>query len=317
MGSGRRLNRRTLLGFLMGWPYIAPIARAAVLDGSPPRDLLRGFHRTGRFERCYRVDATVLLFGIPLFSKQGVGGGYAAAETGQCGADQAAALQFAAGSWPERCRGLNRFGVLQEVQVQHSGGSEAIAYAGLITPSKEDDLDGAKKALRPTQGEMDVTVASGSSSEGRMRFRAGNVSIPAQRDWLALTETISRVSPPAGTSPREAPLDGSTTFLQAMRRAALSGDPSFRCAFLHNGKPFVLEARRKPGAPCEMWGTILTGSAAPRVCAEFRTSYAAGDESGLPVRIEYRPKSYLRLTFTEAEDSARVSIPTLFSEEVL
>ncbi len=46
--------------------------------------------------------------------------------------------------------------------------------------------------------------------------------------------------------------------------------------------------------------------------AEFRTAYAAGDESGIPIRIEYRPRSFLRLTF-EAEGEARQPlIPSLF-----
>jgi hypothetical protein len=229
--------------------------------------------------------------------------------------ENAIALQFAAGSWPDRCHGLNRYGVLQEVHLERRGAPEEIAFAGLITPSKEDDLDGAKKALRAPDGEMDVTVARGSSSEGRMRFRVGSATVPAHSDWTALAEMIDRVSASPVIAPREAPLEGSTTFMQAMRCAALNADSSFRCAFMHNGKQFVLETRRKPNAPDELSGTIKTSLGAK--AAEFRTTYARGDESGLPSRIDYHAKSYLRLTFTDEGDSTPVPIPTLFPEEVL
>jgi hypothetical protein len=290
-------------------------AAPSKLEEDAPRSLLRGFRRENRFERRYRVDATVLLLGIPVFSRQGVGSGYAATETGRSGSATALALQFAAGSWPERCHGLNRFGVMQEIHVERSGGAEAMAFVGLITPSKEDDLDGAKKALRPPEGTMDVTVARGSTSEGRMRFRVGNATVPAHSDWTALAEMLDRVSAPPDTAPRETPLGGSTTFMQAMRWAALSGDTSFRCGFMHNGKQFLLETRRKLGAACEMSGVIRTNRGAKS--AEFRTSYAAGDQGGLPIRIEYHPKSYLRLIFNSDGDATEFPIPTLFPEEAL
>ena len=316
MGTGPHLARRTLLHIFLGWLYAARNLRAAshLPEEEQPRSFTRGFRLVGRFERRYRVDATVLLFGIPIFSSQGVGGGYAAAETGRCESGEATALQFAAGSWPDRCHGLNRFGVLEETHVERRGGAETVAFAGLITPSKEDDLDGAKQALRPSDGEMAVTVARGSSSGGRVRFRVGNSTVPAHSDWTALAEMLDRVSPP-DVAPQEAPLAGSTTFMQAMRCAALTEGASFRCPFIHNGKQFVLETRRKPGTATEMAGTIKTSLGVK--AAEFRTAYAAGDGSGLPVRIDYHAKSYLRLTFTDEGGTTQVPIPTMFPEEAL
>lgn len=46
--------------------------------------------------------------------------------------------------------------------------------------------------------------------------------------------------------------------------------------------------------------------------ADFRTDYEPGDQSGLPIRIEYHARSFLRLTF-EVNDRPSVSIPSLFS----
>ena len=145
-----------------------------------------------------------------------------------------------------------------------------------------------------------------------MRFRVGNSMVPAHSDWTALAEMLDRVWPPDVT-PQERPLTGSTTFMQAMRCAALTEASFIRSPFMHNGKQFVLETRRRPGTATEMAGTIKTSLGVK--AAEFRTAYAAGDGSGLPVRIDYHAKSYLRLTFTDEGGTTQISIPTMFPEE--
>ena len=66
------------------------------------------------------MDAAILLFGAPLFTRQAAGGGYASVEISLDENATAVALQFAAGSTPARAHGLNRFGILREAVVQHA-----------------------------------------------------------------------------------------------------------------------------------------------------------------------------------------------------
>ena len=48
--------------------------------------------------------------------------------------------------------------------------------------------------------------------------------------------------------------------------------------------------------------------------AEFRTAYAAGDPSGIPTRIEYRPRPFLRLTFEAQPEATQPVIPSVFPQ---
>jgi hypothetical protein len=68
--------------------------------------------------RHYRADATILLFGVPIFRRAGVGGGQAWIEESAAGGALRRTYLFAAGSDPKRAHGLNRAGWIREdVQV--------------------------------------------------------------------------------------------------------------------------------------------------------------------------------------------------------
>src|ERR1700736_755575 len=109
MGCWGRLSRRTVLQSLAA-SLTASLGRAlagvtgAAID--PVQVALRGFSPTTVFQRRYRMDATILLLGAPLFTHQAAGGGYASVEISAGESAIAVALQFAAGSSPARAHGL-------------------------------------------------------------------------------------------------------------------------------------------------------------------------------------------------------------------
>src|ERR1700722_19792184 len=148
MGRGCGLSRRTLL---RSWLVSLLGKRSAASTGiglDPVSFTLRGFAPTVAFQRRYRMDATILLLGAPLFTRQAAGGGYASVEIG-AGANQratASALQFAAGSSPARAHGLNRFGILREAAAERETGTE-LAFAGLMTRAREESFEQGRKAL--------------------------------------------------------------------------------------------------------------------------------------------------------------------------
>jgi hypothetical protein len=254
--------------------------------------------------------------GIPIFSRRGVGGGYAAVETATTGEAAALALQFAAGSWPDRSSGLNRFGVLQEVVVDRQTGHPDCTFRGLIIASQEENLGEARKALRSSARSVQVILAGGLASGGRVRTWTQTAEIPPDRTWVeaaALLDALVRDEPTHAA--REAAVDGATTFLVAMRSAALCPQLSFHCPFVHDGKLYALETSRRPGAAGELTGVIRNSLG--HKSAEFRTSYPTGDGSGIPIRIEYRPKSFLRLVFECEPDGAHPAVASLFTEETL
>ncbi len=50
-------------------------------------------------------------------------------------------------------------------------------------------------------------------------------------------------------------------------------------------------------------------------CADFRVVDAPGDASGLPARIEYRAKPYLKLVFEADDRVERPNLKPLFTKE--
>src|ERR1700744_3537144 len=100
MTRGGEFSRRTLLQV-----WAASLARLAASTTNPGLDpvslTLRGFAPTVAFQRRYRMDATILLLGAPLFTRRAAGGGYASVEISRDPGATAVALQFAAGSSPE------------------------------------------------------------------------------------------------------------------------------------------------------------------------------------------------------------------------
>jgi len=280
---------------------------------------LRGLVPTVAFQRRYRMDATILLLGAPLYTRQGAGGGYASIEISypdEISSDQVAtaiALQFAAGSDPARAHGLNRFGILREALIER-GDVKELAFAGLMTRSHEESLEQGRKALAISTGTAQGVLARGRTSGSTIQSWIDTIDLASDCNWTNLSETLCEAlhRQPQAPVRRNAP-SSVGTFLYAMHLAALCKDTSHRCEFTHAGRGYWLETRRVPQRFLELAGTIH--DQAGNRCAEFRTDYADGDPSGLPKRIEYRPRPFLRLTFEVEPESNQPPIPSVFPQE--
>lgn len=311
----------TRRSFLRSWSVSLLVRKSAASNsiGLDPVSLtLRGFAPAVRFQRRYRMDATILLLGAPLFTRKAAGGAYASVETSGREGATATALQFAAGSDPARAHGLNRFGILQEALVERGNATE-LSFNGLMTRSREESLEQGKKALRASAGHGAEGVVArgrttGSSVGWTIQTWIDTIDLAPDCNWSNLNQTLSdalRQDP--RTPPRTSSPGSVTTFLHAMRSAGLCREAVVRRQFMHAGKLYWLETRRRPENPLELAGTIHDLGGAR--CAEFHTAYAAEDESGIPIRFEYRPRSFLRLTFEAELEATQPTIPSVFHEE--
>jgi len=98
------------------------------------------------FERGYRADAQVLLFGLPVLRREGVGGGSALwREYDTGGADRL--LEFNGFSTPARAAGLNRLGFIREMASMAESEGPECSYFGLMTASPEESAEEARKSL--------------------------------------------------------------------------------------------------------------------------------------------------------------------------
>jgi len=315
MGRGYKFSRRTLFhAWLASLGHLWAGTSRLDTELDPVGFALQGFTPSVTFQRRYRMDATILLLGAPVFTRQAAGGGYASVEIARDQGATAVALQFAAGSSPVRAHGLNRFGILREAVVGRGGATE-LSFAGLMTRSREESFEQGRKALVSSPSRAECVVARGRTSGSAIETWIDTADATPDCNWTNLNETLRAALRHEPQTPhRETDSGATTTFLHAMRSAALCRDPVVRGRFMHAGKLYWLETHRHPQRSSEfseeLDGAIHNLSGAR--CAEFRTAYSTGDESGIPIRIEYRPRSFLRLTFEAERDATQPVIPSVF-----
>jgi hypothetical protein len=277
-------GRRAFLCSLAAWPVVK-VLRA----GSAPASL------ADKAEIHYRVDASVLFLGVTLLTRSNVGGGRASVERDFGPGGPSLTLFFGAGSWPEKAAGINRFGIMHERVDDHESPSPSIEFSGFVTSNKEESFEEARHALKnKDKGTTGVTAIRGAVQSGQAHSFVKHLLAPSGASWAkaedlqAFLEGATRDTD--GALRKEASTGSSLTFLAAMRNAGLHQGPSLNQPFLHNAEMYTLETRRSENY---LDGTIRKGG---KKSADFRTWYNE-DGSGIPRRIEYRAKPYLKLTF--------------------
>ena len=138
--------------------------------------------------RDYRADAVILLFSLPIYTREGVGGGFAAARLQNDAGQSVESLQFAAGSDPDRARGLNRLGFIQETVTTDAGGPAESIYTGFMTASEEESFAQAKSALEKNGDKLQYQGIEGAIHAGAARSRSVRFETPASWNWTRFAE---------------------------------------------------------------------------------------------------------------------------------
>ena len=312
--GSRRITRREWARLAAGAALLAAArlkARAAGLSWDTPA---RGGPGA---ERKYRVDAQVVLFSVTLLRRAGVGAGTAAWRESSEGDGSTRVLEFAAYSLPERAAGLNRLGFIQEkIRLTETGMAEAI-YFGLMTASAEESAEEARKALHPTASQVAYTAVDAHIQDHSMETATAHFTAPSALSASHRTQLEQMARQALAAAPRKSvalSLDGESPppFLEAL--AELLRQPNRGGGrYIYNGRLYRLWLRRtadpKAGEHFRTRGlasgpvVAVTGKL-QRVSGgkpiDFRLWVEQSAAHPVPLRIEYQPKSYLRLAF-EAE----------------
>ena len=318
MSTADKWRRRSFLAWCLQAAAFLPAIRTCAAQGPAFRNILavRSARRVVRYQRHFRAQAAVLVFGIPVFRRDDVGAGCATVELGSQSGDSVSALQFAAGSRPERTRGLNRFGALWETAMETSGRLAGTAGAGFITSSPERTLEQAQTALHSAAPAIPCTFSSSSSGPGQTEVKKGRFLASGITSWVDAPGVLSAAQQQSGPNmQRETRAMGPVaTFLYAIRQAALNPAPRTRTLFCHNGEFCeLLTGRISSSAPAQLNGVILDSAGSKK--SEFTIWTDPSDPSGLPTRIEFYARSYLRLTFEAQPASEAETLPWLLKEE--
>lgn len=298
------LSRRGLLGILA-----LPMARAGAL-----LDLERFIgERPVCHTRRYRVHATITLLSVPLFSKDNVGGGCIMVEQSTAGSSGVSSIQLSSGSWPERLKGFNRFGMAQEAVREESGVAAESAYLSFMTSSAEKNLDQAKRSFAEQANAQQISVAHGRARRSGYASALDHLTVPEKSTWAdcprLIGEMRDRLSPLKEAVANPGQTAAYQPFLHAVRSAMTSGATASESSFVHNAKLYRLRTRSSKVPE----GVLMIGKIAENGTnqeSEFRVWFDPHDPTGLPVRFEFRPKSFLHLVF---EQDPAVSAPKFSS----
>jgi hypothetical protein len=314
MASGT-LGRREMLAVL-AWSMARGMVRGGGLlevnrlPGEPVSHLRR-----------YRVHATITLLGVPLFSKDNVGGACAMIEQSASGTSRISSIQFSSGSWPEKLKGFNRFGMAEEVVREEEGGVAESAYLSFMTSSAEKSLEQARQSFEEPfaarTSAQQISVAHGRARRSGYASALDHLTVPARSTWAdrprLAAEMRDRVSPLKEVA-NGSQASAYQPFLHTVRAAMTSDTPPAERIFTHNAKLYRLRTRTSPVPE----GVLLIGKIAE--CgtnqeSEFRIWFDPRDASGLPLRFEFRPKSFLHLVYEQDPGVSAPKFSTLIAQE--
>jgi hypothetical protein len=266
--------------------------------------------------RRYVVHAEVMLGMVPIFVRKRVGGALLTIEESGSGESRSVGLQFGAGSWPERVRGFNRFGMTRELVRLEHGAIARTEYLSFITACPEANLSQARQAFKQSKDLLPVTVAYGQSTVAGSLDGIRHQALATDFSWVDCADAAQalreQIEPIAGTRRTGATL--LPTFLYAMRQLLLEGSAHASTTYVHNAEVYrlVTEMRRDDsGSAVVAARTSRQGASA---ASEFKLWLRPGSETDLPNRIEFRAKSYLKLTLEVDETPCRPVFPRLIEE---
>ena len=283
------------------------------------------------FHRAYKAMAYVTFFGVTVFSRSDVGFGAAEEDESVAENGRTIHLQFLSGSKPERAHGLNRFGFIEEKITGKNSELLRSEYFGLITANREESLGEARAALGAKAGDKTQYVAAQATLAGtRAEFAIRHVILPLPREPVAAMAMVRQFQKqfrdlvPNGAQDRDSTVTISSlhTFLYMLVQAIGSTAPSIDNQFVYNSKPYGLHLDRKldekTGGDLVKLGMMKSAKQAMRLNGTLenakgeRTVFALWYEQGaanpLPLRFEFRPRSYLHLVFDAVPETGASSL---------
>jgi hypothetical protein len=277
-----------------------PAAPAQALPGgaakAPARTTLRR----------YRADAVILFLGFPIFKRAGVGGGQGSIEETGEGAELRRTLFFAGGSDPKRAHGLERLGLIREVVLGPAPAPTEVSYFGVLSSSPEESLDHARKAIAgPQSGRKTFSAVNGRNTIGHSRAAVTHFDYAAGALWSdqglidAAQSQFRAAAKWRETSWPNSPGHAPPTFLLQMTTLLQQRAKRLSGIYVYNEQEYLLELEMsQQGKPPErVWavrGKIRnqrTGHQTP-----FRLWVEDAPGAVVPLRIEFQPRSFLRLT---------------------
>lgn len=280
-------------------PAVPPAPDPAETATAPPARIM---------SRKYRADAAILVFGISLYRRAGVGGGQASLEETGEGASLRRTLFFAGSSDPKRAHGLRRVGWIREAVLGPGAAPSEATYFGVLTSSPEESLEHARKSVdAPPSGLSLFSASSGRHTPGHSRSAITHFEFAADAIWsdrglIERAQSTFRANANVNwheTSWTHPPNGTPATFLFQLATLLKQGTGRARGRYVYNEQEYLLEVEapstRNDERLLPVRGKIRNLGTNHET--DFRLWLEGASDSIVPVRIEFQARSFLRLTF--------------------
>lgn len=260
----------------------------------------------GNDARAYRADAVVVLLGVPIFSRQGVGRAAARIRESVQSERRTLSLCFAGGSDPKRTHGLNYAGWTEEVAVESGAALMEAASFGFVTASSsEESFEQARHRVMDGDGHehSSFVVVEERHLASRVSVRKTFLSTADApgSGFGPLTEHVRAQFAEAKPTEREIAVTAPAvpqTFLYSMLGTVRSSERKSTTNYIHDGKRYQLDIEKNGEKNDAADGLTRFTGRIRALEARSNTSFRMWMKEGsdLPERIEWSPRSYLRVS---------------------
>jgi len=227
------------------------------------------------------------------------------------GASTRTTFQFVAGSDAKRAHGLNRMGWLREVVLGPIAAPTEITYFGVMTSSPEESFEHARKTIEgPQAARSAYSAVSGRHTAGHSQGALTHFEFPSDvswRDQRLIDEAQSKFRGEVNWRKDSWPDSASVphTFLCEMANLLNQHTRHAVGRYIYNEQEYSLEldaAQTGAGAArlLQVRGKVRNLATGHHTPFQMWMDEASG--SVVPVRIDFQPRSYLRLTFEAAAE---------------
>jgi len=234
-----------------------------------------------------------------------VGDGEAAVEESGEGPSLRRTLFFAAGSDPKRARGFSRLGWMRETVWGPEAAPSRIGYSGVLSSSPEESLEHARQSVTaPNSGRVTFGAVMGSNSAGRSRSATAHFEFDAGAVWsdrALINQAHSLFDGSVNwreTSWPNLPTQAPPTFLYQLVTLLRKRTHSAAGRYVYSEQEYLLKLeRQQPGRGRERLEAVRGKIRNLRTGHETSFRLWLEDASIVPVRFEFQPRSFLKLTF--------------------
>jgi hypothetical protein len=202
---------------------------------------------------------------------------------------------------------LSRLGWMRETAWGPEASPSQIGYSGVLSSSPEESLDHARQSVTtaPNSGRVTFGAVMGSNSAGRTRSATARFEFDASAVWsdrALINQAHSLFDGNVNwreTSWPSLPTQAPPTFLYQLVTLLKKRTHSAAGRYVYCEQEYLLTLeRRQPSGDRERLVTVRGKIRNLRTSREtvFRL-WLEDDSSIVPVRFEFQPRSFLRLTF--------------------